>query len=135
MRVETLIVRARSTTIGILCLYSTQYEPPTEYTLSFCRFFCFPKKDPAKKKGEIMRYGKKMFNDTLKYAIDHADYEAVELLIALAREDMCLACVLCEDYLAARSGKDRRKVIDRIPGHIAMLQARAANGGVDPEQN
>lgn len=38
MRVETLVVRARSTTIGILCLYSTQYEPPTEYTLSFCRF-------------------------------------------------------------------------------------------------
>lgn len=82
-----------------------------------------------------MRYGKKMFSDTLKYAIDHADYEAVELLTALAREDMCLACVLCEDYLAARSGKGRRKVIDRIPGHIAMLQARAANGGVDPEQN
>ena len=63
------------------------------------------------------------------------DYEPVELLIALARENMCLACVMCEDYLAAKSSKGRRKVIDRIPEHIAMLQARAANGGVDPEQN
>ena len=75
-----------------------------------------------------MRYGRKMFNETLKCAIDREDYEAVELLIALA-------CVMCEDYLAAKSSKGRRKVIDRIPEHIAMLQARAANGGVDPEQN
>lgn len=82
-----------------------------------------------------MRYGRKMFNETLKCAIDREDYEAVELLIALARENMCLACVRCEDYLAAKSSKGRRKVIDRIPEHIAMLQARAANGGVDPEQN
>lgn len=94
MRVETLIVRARSTTIGILCLYSTQDEPPTEYTLSFCRFL-FSEKRSAKKKGEIiMRYGRKMFNETLKCAIDREDYEAVELLIALARENMCLACVM-----------------------------------------
>ena len=82
-----------------------------------------------------MRYGKKMFNETLKYAIDRADYEAVELLIALGRENMCHACVMCEDYLAAKSSKGRRKVIDRIPEHIAVLQERAANGGVDPKQN
>ena len=82
-----------------------------------------------------MRYGKKMFSDTLKSAIDHEDYEAVELLIAIGRENMCRVCVMCEDYLAAKSSKGRRKVINRIPEHIAILQARAANGGVDPEQN
>lgn len=82
-----------------------------------------------------MRYGRKMFNETLKYAIDHEDYEAVELLIAIGRENIYHACAVCESYLNARGNMGRREVVDRIPEHIAKLQARAANGGVDPEQN
>ena len=85
--------------------------------------------------GQTLRYGKKMLNETLKRAIDREDYRVVELLIAIGRENIYHACAVCEAYLNAKSGKGRREVVDRIPEHIAKLQARAVNGGVDPEQN
>ena len=81
-----------------------------------------------------MRYGKKMLNETLKRAIDREDYRAVELLIAIGRENIYHACAVCEAYLIAFIVKGRRDVVDSIPDHIAKLKARAVIGVVDPEQ-